>query len=141
VNFLVAHPTIEDLQWYPIHQDLLVPNGFLPRLKRILTTHRMATVILRDRSLIQQRKMECISQISLGFNTMQLLQAIDGSRLQELYIWRIDELAQLRRVAALFPNIHTLGIPNLGNPFGRRDEDYSIYFVSLFLDNLYRAST
>jgi hypothetical protein len=84
--------------------------------------------------------MECISQISLGFNTMQLLRAIDGSRLQELHIWRMDDqLDQLRRVAALFPTIRTLIIPNFGSPFGH--DDYSYLFVSLFPNNLCKVLT
>jgi len=138
VNFLIAHPTIEDLRWYPVALGLSVPNGLLPRLKHLRTDHRMAVVILRDPSLIQQRKMECISQISLGFNTMQLLRNINGSQLQELHIWRMDdELYQLRRVAALFPNIRTLVIPNFGSPFGHNN--YSELFVSVSLDNLDRV--
>ncbi|KIM35417.1 hypothetical protein M413DRAFT_449801 [Hebeloma cylindrosporum] len=120
VDFLVAHPTIEDLRWYPIDQGLPIPSGLLPRLKRILTNHRMATSILRDPSVIQGRKMELISQISLGPNTRQLLETIDGSRLQEMHIWGIDNAETLPRVASLFPNIRTLVIPNFGGPFGHR---------------------
>ena len=131
-DFLVAHPTIEYLRWYPIDQGLSIPKGLLPRLKSILSNHRTTVSILRDPSLIQQRKMELISQISLGPNTMQLLETIDGSQLQELHIWRIDdELDPLRRVAALFPNIHTLVIPNFGSPFGH--DNYGRSFVGLFL--------
>jgi len=133
-DFLVAHPTIEDLRWYPIDQSLLFPKGLLPRLKRIQSNHRTAVSILRDPSLIQQRKMELISQICLGPNTMQLLETIDGSQLQELHIWRIDdELDPLRRVATLFPNVRTLVIPNFGSPFGYGS--YSRSFVGLFRYN------
>jgi hypothetical protein len=133
-DFLVGHPTIETLRWYPIDQGLTIPNGLLPSLKCILSNHRTAVSILRDPSLIQHRKMELISQISLGPNTMQLLETIDGSQLQELHIWRMnDELDPLRRVAALFPNIRTLVIPNFGSPFGH--DNYSRSFVGLFLYN------
>jgi len=129
VDFLVAHPTIEGLRWHPIYQGLPIPNGLLPRLKCILSNERTAISILRDPSLFRQRKMESISQISLGRNTMQLLEKIDGGQLQELNIWGIDELNPLRRVAALFPNIRTLVIPNFGSPFG--DDNYSGSFVGL----------
>ena len=130
VDFLIAHSTIEDLRWYPADQGLPIPYGLLPRLKRILSYHRITVSILRDPSLVQQRKMELISQISLGPNTMQLLATIDGSRLQELHIWRIDhELDPLRRIATLFPNIRTLVIPNFGNPIG--NGSYSRSFVRL----------
>ena len=128
-DFLVAHPTIEALRWHPIYQGLPIPYGLLPRLKCILSNQRTAFSILRDPSLIRQRKMELISQISLGSNTMQLLKTIDGSQLRELHIWGIDELNPLRRVAALFPNIRTLVIPNFGSPFG--DNNYSGSFVGL----------
>ena len=138
VDFLVAHPTIEDLRWYPVDQGLPFPKGLLPRLKSILSKHRTAISILRDPSLIQQRKMELISQISLGANTMQLLE-IDGSQLQVLHIWRIDELDPLRRLAALFPNIHTLVIPNFGSPFG--NDNYGKSFVGLFFYNHCRMFT
>ena len=139
-EFLVAHPTIENLRWYPIDQGLLMPNGLLPRLKCIQSNHRTAVSILRDPSLIQQRKMELISQICLGPNTMQLLETIDGSLLQELHIWRIDdELDPLRRVAALFPNLRTLVIPNFGSPFGH--DNYPRSFVGLFLYNRYGVFT
>ena len=128
MDFLVAHPTIEDLLWNSIDQGLPIPNGLLPRLKRIVSYHRITVSILRDPSLIQQRKMELISQISLGPNTLQLLARIDGSRLQELHIWRMDDdLDPLRQVATLFPNIRTLVIPNFGNPF-----NYSRSFVGLW---------
>jgi len=132
-DFLVAHPTIENIRWYPIDQALPIPTGLLPHLRCILTNHRTAVSILRDPILIQQRKMELISQISLGPNTMQLLETIDGSRVHELHIWRIgiDEGPdQLRRVAAIFPHIRTLVIPNFGSPFGYDDDSRSL--VGLF---------
>ena len=132
-DFLVAHPTIEDLRWYPIYQGLPIPNGLLPRLKCILSNERTAISILHDPSLIRQRKMESISQISLGPNTMQLLESIDGSQLQELYIWGINELDPLRRVATLFPNIRTLVIPNFGNPFGHDNYSGSLVGLSISL--------
>ena len=128
-DFLDVHPTIEDLRWYPVNQGLLIPNGFLPRLKRIQS--RATFSILRDPNLIRQRKMELISHISLDRNTMQLLETIDGSQLQELHIWGIDRLNPLlRRVATLF---RTLVIPRFGRPFGHENYSGSLVGLSISL--------
>ena len=77
--------------------------------------------------------MELISHISLDRNTMQLLETIDGSQLQELHIWGIDRLNPLRRVATLFPNIRTLVIPHFGRPFGHENYSGSLVGLSISL--------
>ncbi|KAF8154244.1 hypothetical protein B0H34DRAFT_800116 [Crassisporium funariophilum] len=123
--FINSHPSIQDLRWYPVDQGLPLPLGFLPSLKRIQTHHRLATLLLRDKTLLSERAMESISQISLGFNTMQLLGMINGSQLQELYIWRFENLESISRIAVLFPTIKVLGIPTFGIPSASED-DYTI---------------
>ncbi|KDR78203.1 hypothetical protein GALMADRAFT_224572 [Galerina marginata CBS 339.88] len=124
LDFLLSHSTIEDLRWYPVDQGLAAPLGILPSLKRILTNHHLATALLRDKKLFRERKMMFISQVSLGPNTIQLFGQIDGSRLEEIHLWRFEGLDAIKRLAVLFPSIRTLSIPNFGRPFG--DEVYTL---------------
>ncbi|KAF8900468.1 hypothetical protein CPB84DRAFT_1778999 [Gymnopilus junonius] len=62
----------------------------------------------------RMRKMECVSQISLGSNTIQLMGQIDASRLEEVHLWRYDGLEAIKKLAELCPSIRTLLIPNFG---------------------------
>lgn len=119
LHFLESHPTIEDLRWYPIGQGLPLSQGLLPALKRILTADHIVKTLLRDSSVIPEREMQVISQISLGPNTMKLLQNMNGAHLQELHIWRFEDLDQIKLLATLFPNIRTVDIPY----FVRADRD------------------
>ncbi|KAF9480643.1 hypothetical protein BDN70DRAFT_992540 [Pholiota conissans] len=132
LQFLESHPTIEDLRWYPIDQGLPLPQGLLPSLKRILTTDRIAKTLLHDGSIVPERRMELISQISLGPNTIRLLQGMNGAYLQELHLWRFEDLEQIEGLGKLFPNIQTIDIPNFGRT-GRYSADELIDTLACFL--------
>ena len=113
LDFIVAHPTIEDLKWYPRDERLEIPQGVLPKLRRLYTKDRIAKILLNDMSVSGSRKMEVISQISLGPNTVNLLQKLDGTNIQELHLWRFEDLEQIDGISGLFPNIKTIDIPNI----------------------------
>lgn len=119
LDFIKSHPSIEDLMWAPRDDALEIPQGFLPNIKRLYTKDRIAKTILRDHLLAKTRKMEAISQISLGPNTLELLQTIDGTYLEELHIWRFDDLEQIDELATLFPNLKKLNVHNIGTRTGR----------------------
>jgi hypothetical protein len=111
LRFFESHPTIEDLRWYPASQGLPLPKGLLPALKRILSADHIVKTLLRDSSVVPEREMQVISQVSLTPNTMKLLQKMNGAHLQELHIWRFEDLDQIKSLASLFPNLRTLDIP------------------------------
>ena len=60
---------------------------------------------------------------------MQLLETINGSRLQEVYLWHFTGLESIYRLAVLFPTIKTLGIPGFGIPSDRNN--YTLVGLSL----------
>lgn len=113
LDFIVSHPSIEDLKWYPRDERLEIPQGVLPNLRRLYTKDRIAKILLNDTSVAGSRKIEVISQISLGSNTVNLLQNMDGTNIQELHLWRFEDLEQIDGISGLFPNIKTIDIPNI----------------------------
>jgi len=133
LKFLEAHPTIEELSWYPFNPHSFLSAGSLPALKEISSTHAFTMEILRD-ATVPNRAMESVAQISLGPRTMKDLAKIDGSKLRELYIWRYDQIQMVHQVAKLLPNVTVLSMPGFGIPRGETDEtiDDYIYTLSCF---------
>ncbi|KJA22167.1 hypothetical protein HYPSUDRAFT_215971 [Hypholoma sublateritium FD-334 SS-4] len=131
LDFIVSHPSIQDLKWYPRDERLEIPQGVLPNLRRLYTKDRIAKILLNDMSVAGSRKMEVISQISLGPNTVNLLQNMDGTNIQELHLWRFEDLEQIDGISGLFPNIKTIDIPNIIQA-GRNTVDDCIETLSRF---------
>lgn len=134
IKFLEKHPTIEQLMYYPIRlPEAKFSPGFLPALKKIVSTHDFTMRILRD-TTVCRRTMEAIGQISLGPNTLQDLEMIDGSKLQALHLWKYDNIETVHQVAKLFPKIKFLEMPRFGVPRGEMDEliDDYIHTLSCF---------
>lgn len=108
--------------YYPIRlPEAKFSPGFLPALKKIVSTHDFTMRILRD-TTVCRRTMEAIGQISLGPNTLQDLEMIDGSKLQALHLWKYDNIETVHQVAKLFPKIKFLEMPRFGVPRGEMDE-------------------
>ena len=60
IDFLFAHPTIQDLYWDPFGIPVL-PQGLLPFLKH-LPTNELVNALLRDNTLIKSRALETITR-------------------------------------------------------------------------------
>ena len=129
-GFLEKHPTIQELEYYPVVQQTRLSPGSLPALKQITSMHQFTMSILRD-TTVSRRGMESIGQISLGPNTMLDLENIAnaGSKLRALYIWKYDNIRMVHQVAKLFPNIMLLEMPRLGLPKGEMDESIVLSFL------------
>lgn len=109
-RFIEAHPTIEDLRWYPISSVTLAP-GSLPALKRLSTTAALAKSILLDHTN-PPRPLEDIHGLSIDMETISDLEGIDGGSLRELRITRYDDLHTISKLADLFPTLTSLWTPS-----------------------------
>ncbi|TFK71233.1 hypothetical protein BDN72DRAFT_877295 [Pluteus cervinus] len=135
LEFIQSHPTIEDLRWYPFDHATRPPIGFLPNLKRIVSSHSFAMGILRDKSV--DRNIESVSQISLWPNTLKDLENVNGNSMEELRIWRYEGMDSVEKLAKFFPNVKILEIPKFGLPtLHDESKDYTlddyIFTCSLF---------
>ena len=115
IDFLFAHPTIQDLYWDPFGIPIL-PQGLLPSLKHLSTNNELVNALLRDNTLIKSRALEAITRISLNPNTIELLEMINGSRLQKATLGNFgpEGLKSVHRLGVLFPTIKTLIVPRFG---------------------------
>ncbi|KAF9462820.1 hypothetical protein BDZ94DRAFT_1260400 [Collybia nuda] len=112
LKFIKVHETIEELTYYPVFGVRLLP-GSLPALKEIASSHDFTMSILEDKS-VPNRALRSIAQISINPDSMRVLREIDPSEVQELYLWRYDNIQSIRQLGKIFPAITRLEIPKLG---------------------------
>jgi hypothetical protein len=109
-QFIQAHPTIEDLQWYPVSSVTLAP-GSLPNLRRLSTTAQLALSILSDQT-DPPRPLEYIHGLYVNPETISGLEGVHGGTLRELRIAQYDDLQSLSKLAELFPSLTSLETPS-----------------------------
>jgi len=109
-RFIEAHPTIEDLQWFPVSSVTLTP-GSLPALRRLSTTAQLALSILSDQT-DPPRPLEYIHGLYVNPETISGLEGVHGGTLRELRIAQYDDLQSLSKLAELFPALTSLETPS-----------------------------
>ena len=116
VEFLSHHPTIQDLVWFPIGNDLALPPGFLPNLKRLSTDVSLAEALyssdMPDPSV--RRTIECLNIRTIPPSLMHILEQTphdDRASLRTLLIHALHRDDRLEQIPVLFPNIVHLRFP------------------------------
>ncbi|KAK2462256.1 hypothetical protein APHAL10511_005752 [Amanita phalloides] len=116
IQFLSLHPTIEDLVWYPIGNDMALLPGILPRLKRLSTDVPFAQALyanpLPDPSL--RRSIECLNIRAIPSSFVASLEQTphDRTSLRKLVVHGLHHDDKLERIPILFPNIIHLQFPS-----------------------------
>jgi len=143
-RFLENHPTIEELNWFPVGMPNLGPDC-LPNL-RILCTNRQFIVSLNDPesasppiglpsppcspvsaapALVldessaapqKPRPIESLDVYSLDAHTLLELRCVDKKTLRKLKLHSFGDMCVLHELAAQFPNIEWLWLPSVHLP-------------------------
>ena len=125
VQFLSLHPTIQDLVWYPIGNDLALPPGFLPNLKRISTDVSFAQALYANDSPdpAHRRSIECLNIGTIPPSLMDVLERTphDRASLRTLLVHALHHDDRLEQIPLLFPNIVHLRFPNSINGSRHRE--------------------
>lgn len=109
VRFIEAHPTIEELSYFPIRDRSLSP-GSLPALKRLKTTPNMTYSILSD-CTVPPRAIEVLEWLVLDDRTLKVLHNIHSEKLWKLHISSFGSLDSLCRLGDLLPGVTWLHVP------------------------------
>jgi hypothetical protein len=109
VSFIEAHPTIEDLRWFPPPQAVLAP-GSLPALARLETTNDMATSILLD-PLTRPRPLKELVGLVADSTTVERLKGTTVAIVETLRLASFDELHSVSKLGAIFPALKSLFAP------------------------------
>ena len=116
IEFLSHHPTIQDLVWFPIGNDLTLPPGFLPNLKRLSTDVSLTEALyandMPDPTI--RRTIECLNIRTIPPSLMHVLEQTphdDRASLRTLLIHALHRDDRLEQIPILFPNIAHLRFP------------------------------
>ncbi len=116
VQFLSHHQTIQDLVWFPIGNDLALPPGFLPNLKRLNTDVSLTEALyandMPDPTI--RRSIECLNIRTIPPSLMHVLEQTphdDRASLRTLLIHALHHDDRLEQIPVLFPNIVHLRFP------------------------------
>jgi len=146
VQFIEAHPTIEELHWYPIGDVTLAP-GSLPAITRLSTRGDLALSILLDQ-LTPPRPLKHLCGLLANSKTVRQLEAMTVCSVQTLRLARYDDLQSVAKLADIFPALTSLEMP----PYATLPDGFNILcfppvrthirFVSFFLlaDDMNRDS-
>ncbi|TFK36142.1 hypothetical protein BDQ12DRAFT_687343 [Crucibulum laeve] len=140
--FLAAHPTIEDLRWYPLlHDHYGLSSGMLPKLRRIESHHGFILALLSV-ATSGTRTLESLSKIFLRADTFEYLENVDPTSLRELEVSFCGDNRLLPRVAAMFPNITRLTVQGVHySPIPDTFEEFIPFLASFTsLETLWDAS-
>jgi hypothetical protein len=108
-RFIEAHPTLEELEWFPISSVPLAP-GSLPALRRLRTSASQAISILSDRTL-PPRPLEEICSLHANPEIIGELEGVDGRHLRSLRIAQFDDIQSIAKLTDLFPALTSLRTP------------------------------
>lgn len=136
-DFIAAHPTIEELSWYPIG-PVTLPPGALPRIRRLRSGQGVVEALMEasqpstespesesevpttDRASEStpapaRRKLEYIDTLSLSTPTLLSLSThtLSPTSLLGLRLHTLSSLPELRLLASTFPNLTWLQVPHL----------------------------
>ncbi|KAF8621868.1 hypothetical protein AX15_007428 [Amanita polypyramis BW_CC] len=133
IQFFSQHPTIEDLVWYPVGNNMVLPPGILPNLKRLSTDVSFAEALyaskVPDSSTptseddmepqspplsVTPRRIECLNVRTIAPSMMEILEQTphDRTSLRKLIIHVIRHDDLLGNISKLFPNIVYLQFPS-----------------------------
>ncbi|KAF8624032.1 hypothetical protein AX17_007238 [Amanita inopinata Kibby_2008] len=130
IQFLAQHPTIEELEWYPIGNEMDLPSGILPNLKYLSTNAAFVEALYSDgisessstdapepqtdAHAPKRRAIECLNLPSLAPSTMQVLERTphDRASLRKLVLYWLRYDDPIDRIPQLFPNITHLNFPS-----------------------------
>lgn len=125
VQFLSLHPTIQDLVWYPIGNDLTLPPAFLPNLKRLSTDVSFAQALYANNppDPTSRRSIECLNIRTIPPSLMDILEKTphDRDSLRTLLVHALHHHDRLEQIPLLFPNIVHLRFPNSINGSRHRE--------------------
>jgi hypothetical protein len=108
-RFIEAHPTIEDLRWFPVSPVTLAP-GSLPALKRLSTRAELAISILLDHT-DPPRPLEDVHGLYINSDIINELEGVKGGTLRALRITQYEDLQSISKLADLFPALTSLQTP------------------------------
>ncbi|KAJ7173440.1 hypothetical protein C8R46DRAFT_1082808 [Mycena filopes] len=94
VRFLNDHPTIEDLSWLPLGPVYLSPRT-LPSLRRVRTNVQV-----------------CLDIYQLDPATLVELRNLHGGSVRKVKLHAFGDLATMRELATLFPDLTWLSMPS-----------------------------
>jgi len=108
-RFIEAHPTIEDLQWFPVGPVKLAP-GSLPAITRLSTRADLVMSILLDQ-LTPPRPLKDLHGLFVNPQTVLDLEGINGKTLRTLRLTRFDDLQSIAKLPKIFPALTSLETP------------------------------
>lgn len=111
--FIEAHPTIEDLCWYPLHSLQMKPDA-LPAIKRLRTNSHLLAAL--DEADGEPRAIECLDIAAMDPSALAELKCLDGKKLQKLKIYSYGDLQSVSSLAKKFPSINWLSVPTHRTP-------------------------
>ncbi|TFK62672.1 hypothetical protein BDN72DRAFT_377966 [Pluteus cervinus] len=158
LEFLEAHPSIEDLTWFPCDMDSKLCSGSLPGLKRLISGHEFALSLVQDRIGAEPRAFDCLSRLIIDPLTLQSLAPTPlgglgdseaegggtqgggggGGCLKELHVLTYDAIESIHRLSELYPTLQVLDIKGFG-PQDRSD-GHASYSLDDYIDALSRFS-
>ncbi|KAF8227230.1 hypothetical protein L208DRAFT_1405740 [Tricholoma matsutake] len=106
IAFLENHPTLEELQWFPIGQITLSASS-LPSIKRLQGSRQ---VIEAFEATGLSRFIECLSVLALDPQRLVNMKCVDHASLRKLSIRRIPSLEHIHHIGERFTGITWLSM-------------------------------